>query len=74
MTASSLFRFVEKPYVLGGVAMLWGWMQSLVQQKPQYPDPEFRRFLRRYQMRALLVGKRRAIEEIDRAAGLLDNK
>jgi hypothetical protein len=28
---------------------------------------EFRRFLRRYQMRVLLVGKRRAIDELTQA-------
>jgi hypothetical protein len=44
--------------------MLLGWVMSAVQRKPRYPDREFRIFLHRYQMRALLVGKKRAIEEI----------
>jgi hypothetical protein len=49
--------------VLGSLAMLWGWVKSALQAKPRYDDAEFRAFLRRYQMRALLVGKKRAIEE-----------
>jgi glycosyltransferase involved in cell wall biosynthesis len=60
MAASALSRMNQKPYVLGGLAMLWGWVRSALQRKPRYDDPEFRRFLRAYQMRALLVGKRRA--------------
>ena len=66
MAASAIYRMNEKPHVLGSLAMLWGWIKSALQGKPRYEDPEFRRFLRRYQMRALLVGKSRAIEEIHR--------
>lgn len=63
MAASALSRVNQKPYVLGSLAMLWGWVKSALQAKPRYDDAEFRAFLRRYQMRALLVGKKRAIEE-----------
>ena len=70
MIASAINRMSEKPYFLGSLAMLWGWIRSALQGKPRYEDPEFRRFLRRYQRRALLVGKRRAIEEIYRRKGL----
>jgi poly-beta-1,6-N-acetyl-D-glucosamine synthase len=66
MAASALSRVNEKPFLLGSLAMLWGWVKSAVQGKPRYVDPEFRRFLRKYQMRSLLVGKKQAIEEIHR--------
>jgi biofilm PGA synthesis N-glycosyltransferase PgaC len=71
MAASALSRIDERPYVLGGLAMLWGWLRSALQRKPRYDDLEFRRFLRRYQRRALLVGKKRAIDEIHRAMGIV---
>ena len=64
MAASALSRVNEKPYVLGSCAMLWGWLKSALKGAPRYEDPIFRRFLRKYQMRSLLVGKRRAVEEI----------
>ena len=64
--ASAVSRLGEKPYVLGSLAMLWGWLKSALQGKPRYNNPEFRQFLRKYQMRALLVGKKKAIEEIHR--------
>jgi biofilm PGA synthesis N-glycosyltransferase PgaC len=60
MAASSLSRMTQKPYVLGGLAMLWGWVRSALQRKPRYDDLEFRRYLHKYQMRALVVGKQRA--------------
>lgn len=67
MAAVALRRLGHPPVVLGSLAMLWGWLRSALQGKQRYDDPAFRTFLRRYQYRALLVGKQRAIEEIDRA-------
>ena len=66
MLANALNRVSEKPYVLGSVAMLWGWLRSALYRKPRYEEPGFRKFLRHYQWRALLVGKRRAVEEVSR--------
>jgi glycosyltransferase involved in cell wall biosynthesis len=68
MTVSSLFRMTVPPYVLGGLAMWWGYVRSLLDRKPRYGDLVFRAFLRRYQMRCLLVGKRRATRELDEGA------
>lgn len=62
MSASALRRLGEKPYVVGALAMLWGWIASALAREPRYEDAEFRRFLRRYQRRALLLGKKRALE------------
>ena len=69
MAASALYRINEKPYLLGSLAMLWGWVSSALRRKPRYADMEFRRFLHRYQRRSLVVGKQRAIEEIQRGTG-----
>lgn len=65
MTVSSIYRMMEKPYILGGLAMLWGWILSALRGNQRYEDSEFRKFLRQYQNRTLLVGKKSAIEEID---------
>lgn len=64
MLASAVFRMTQRPYVVGGLGMLWGWVRSALRRDPRYPDLEFRRFLRRYQWRALLLGKRRALRTI----------
>lgn len=70
MAASALSRVAEKPYVLGSIAMLWGWIRSALQGRPRYGEADFRNFLRRYQWRVLLVGKKRALEEIHRERGI----
>ena len=67
MAASALSRVNQRPYLFGSAAMLWGWVRSALARKPRYDDPAFRAFLRRYQRRALLVGKRRAAAECSAA-------
>lgn len=68
MTASAVFRLAHPPYVIGGLAMWWGFVESVLQRKPRYDDPGFRRFLQRYQLRCLLIGKGRATKELDKTA------
>ncbi len=64
IAVSALYRVGDKPYLVGSMATVWGWLLSALTRKPRYQDQEFRAFLRRYQRRTLLVGKRRALEEI----------
>ncbi|MFM2276142.1 MAG: putative glycosyltransferase EpsH [Pseudomonadota bacterium] len=66
MAASAASRIRERPFLSGSLAMFWGWLRSAIRGEPRYADPEFRQFLRKYQWRALLVGKKAAIEEIQR--------
>ncbi|MEJ1472104.1 MAG: glycosyltransferase family 2 protein [Candidatus Sedimenticola sp. (ex Thyasira tokunagai)] len=72
MLASAIYRLDEKPYVIGSLAMLWGWLKSALLSKDRYDDIEFRHFLRKYQNRSLFVGKKRAIEEINSTMRVLD--
>lgn len=70
MLASALFRLNEKPYVVGSLAMLWGWLRSALQGLRRYENPAFRAFLRRYHRRVLWNGKKRAIEMTHREMGI----
>ncbi len=65
MLASAINHLNEKPYILGSTAMMWGWLKSWLQGFPRFESPGFREFLRNYQRRALLVGKHRAVKEIE---------
>ena len=65
--ATALYRMAHPPYVSGGLAMLQGYLSAWQSRAPQLADAELRAFIRRYQRRALLVGKARAIAEIERA-------
>ncbi|PIE22985.1 MAG: glycosyl transferase family 2 [Planctomycetota bacterium] len=63
-TASCILHmFKEKPYILGGLAMWWGYVGSWLRRVPQYDNPELRAFIRAYQRRALIKGKAAAIAE-----------
>lgn len=66
--ATCLFRMSEPPYVLGGLAMLQGYLGAWLRSARQLDDPELIRFIRQYQRRALRVGKARAVAEIDARA------
>ena len=62
MTASAVYRMARPPWVVGGWAMWWGFVLSLLTRKTRYDDMEFRHFLRTYQWSCLFRGKRRATE------------
>jgi biofilm PGA synthesis N-glycosyltransferase PgaC len=65
MLASAAYRMTRPPRVVGGLAMLYGYFKSMVRRNPRYGDPEFRRFLRRYQWACLLQGKARATARLN---------
>lgn len=65
--ATCLFRMAEPPFVLGGLAMVQGYLGAWLKGARQLDDPELIAFIRAYQRRALRVGKARAVAEIDSA-------
>jgi biofilm PGA synthesis N-glycosyltransferase PgaC len=67
MTASALFRMTRPPVLIGGASMWWGYAKSMLQRAPRYDDPEFRRFLRRYQWQCMLMVKTRATKRLNDA-------
>ncbi len=60
MTVSALYRMSRPPYLLGGMAMWWGYMSSLYQGRERLEDPTFRKFLRGFQWSCLFRGKKKA--------------
>lgn len=65
MLAAAIFRMSRPPLVVGGIAMLWGYLRSALTRAPRYGDAEFRRFLGRYHLQCMLKGKRRATAELE---------
>jgi glycosyltransferase involved in cell wall biosynthesis len=65
MLASAVLRMTKRPYVVGGAAMLWGYLKAALDRAPRYDDLAFRSFLRRYQRQALLHGKDAATRALD---------
>ncbi len=57
---SAAYRMFQHPFLIGSVAMLWGYASSALRGLPRYGDEEFRQFLRSYQYACLTSGKRAA--------------
>jgi len=66
MLASAIYRTIRPPYVIGGGAMLWGYLRSWWKRLPQYEDRELSKFIRSYQWSCLLKGKAKATDELNR--------
>lgn len=65
-TAVALYRMLERPYVLGGLGILYGYLKARVARQPRMTDEEYLREVRRFEREALLSGKRTAVERCDR--------
>jgi poly-beta-1,6-N-acetyl-D-glucosamine synthase len=78
VAAVSLYRMFEKPYLVGGCGILWGYLKAMIGRKPRFDDRPFRRFLRRFELHSLVLGKRRATDRYHRriraSAGLARRK
>lgn len=68
MTASVIYRFPFPPVGLGSLAIYLGYLESMFKRLPRYGNDSFRRFLQRYQLESLLLGKRRAAARAERRA------
>ncbi|MEM6660616.1 MAG: glycosyltransferase family 2 protein [Pseudomonadota bacterium] len=64
-SATSVFRALEPPYVLGGLAMLQGYFGAMMKGTARLDDPELVKFIRAYQRRALFGGRAKAVREIE---------
>jgi poly-beta-1,6-N-acetyl-D-glucosamine synthase len=62
VAAVAAFRMLEKPYVIGGWGILWGYLKAMAGGAPRFADPALRRFLRCFELQSLLLGKRRAAD------------
>jgi glycosyltransferase involved in cell wall biosynthesis len=51
--ARCIRQMTRRPRIVGGAAYFLGYLARFLQRAKQYPDPEFRAFLRREQMRRL---------------------
>jgi glycosyltransferase involved in cell wall biosynthesis len=63
--ATAAFRMAHRPYVVGGLAMLAGYVRAWLAGAPRHGDVELRDFIRAYQRRALRVGKAQAVAELE---------
>jgi biofilm PGA synthesis N-glycosyltransferase PgaC len=64
-------RLPKHPPVYGSIGMLWGYVSGKLRGEPRYDDPEFRRFLRRFQHACLVMGKAAATRKFTQEGAAL---
>jgi len=63
--ATAIFRMAHPPYILGGLATIQGFLGAWLRKAPRHDDLALRRFIRAYQLQALLRGKADAVARIE---------
>jgi len=66
LLATSLYRMFTKPYLVGGVGILSGYLSAWLQREERYGGPEFHRFLRKFENQCLLFGKNKTCREYNK--------
>jgi glycosyltransferase involved in cell wall biosynthesis len=66
VVASAAYRLLEPPRLVGGASILLGYVEAALGGHSRYDNPEYRRYLRRFERNQLLLGKRRALERENR--------
>lgn len=60
--AAAIYRSLEPPWFWGGLGITWGYLKAALSGHPRYSNPEYIRYLRRFERAQLVLGKRRATE------------
>jgi hypothetical protein len=60
--AVSLYRMCERPYLVGGLGILCGFLQATLTREARMTDPDYLRELRRFERQVLLFGKGRTLD------------
>jgi poly-beta-1,6-N-acetyl-D-glucosamine synthase len=53
--ASALYHMGDRPYIIGGICLIIGYLKSLICQSSQYDNREFRNYLQRWQLHKLFT-------------------
>lgn len=64
---TTAYRAFEPPFLVGSMAALQGYFGSMLKNNRRQDDMELIRFIRAYQRRTLLVGRKRAMAESEAA-------
>lgn len=51
--AIAFYRMFERPFIVGGFCIFWGYVRGFLRRVPRYDDREFRKFLHRWQLSKL---------------------
>jgi glycosyltransferase involved in cell wall biosynthesis len=64
--AAAAYRSLEPPWIAAGACISFGYFRALVSGHHRYDNPAYQRFLRRYELSSLVLGKRRTLDRFER--------
>jgi poly-beta-1,6-N-acetyl-D-glucosamine synthase len=62
MAAVALYRMAERPFLVSGLGILWGYVEASLNKAPRMEDPAYLEYLRRFERESLLFGKTRTAD------------
>lgn len=62
VAAVALYRMTERPFVVGGAGIFWGYLKAWLGRGERYGDAAYLRHFRRYEFQSLVGGKRRTMQ------------
>jgi len=65
--AASAYRMFERPWIIGGLGILLGYLRAALSRHPRYDDPEYLAFFREHERKSLFRGRIRTLEERNEA-------
>lgn len=60
--AASSYRLFERPWIIGGLGILLGYLRAALSRHPRYDDPEYLAFFREHERKSLFRGRVRTLE------------
>ena len=63
--AMAIYRMFERPFIVGGIGIIVGYIKAVMQGQNRYDNPEYLRYFRRYELESLLLGRDRTTEKFD---------
>jgi len=64
--AVAAYRSLEPPWIAAGACIAYGYARAVITRHSRYDDPDYLRWVRRYELESLLTGKRRTLERYER--------
>jgi poly-beta-1,6-N-acetyl-D-glucosamine synthase len=61
VAAVALYRAIERPFLVGGLGILWGYVKAALARAPRMDNPAYLQQLRRFELQSLVLGKRRTV-------------
>ncbi|MCR9258153.1 MAG: glycosyltransferase family 2 protein [Pseudomonadaceae bacterium] len=61
----AIYRMFERPYIVGGIGIMVGYIRAVFKGQQRYDNPEYLRYFRKYELQSLLFGRERTTQRFN---------